>query len=288
MEIFRVVVYMFQMLGKLILGIVHLIGRLFYGGEKKKIEQDDDMKEIFGDDIAMEGEMEQADKVFYKAMTNAIKRTLLNLDDSFLRVIDNMSEEEFQLLIEKLESDVEEEGDKEIIFDRVRGDFTDAGKEFIEKKLFSSLVPEGFDKQKLEEARLHELEIDKNILEDEYFKSGDFLKFLRDEYGLSENVATKSLTVDEFEKIKLLFDDFKTGKIGEEEETEEKGDETPEIDKNFRHVFKESEELTKFIWTEYGITFAIYKELKPEELEIINKRYVNYIKENKIFPQKSE
>ena len=61
MEIFRVVVYMFQMLGKLILGIVHLIGRLFYGGEKKKIEQDDDMKEIFGDDIAMEGDRGIAD-----------------------------------------------------------------------------------------------------------------------------------------------------------------------------------------------------------------------------------
>lgn len=288
MEIFRVVVYMFQMLGKLILGIVHLVGRLFFGGEKKKIEQDDDMKEIFGEDIAMEGEMEQADKIFYKAMTNAIKRTLMNLDDSFLKVIDNMSEEEFKLLIEKLESDVQEEGDKEIIFDRIRGDFTDAGKDFIEKKLFSSLVPEGFDKNKLEEAKYHELEIDKQIIEDEYFKSGDFLRFLRDEYGLSENLATKSLSVEEFEKIKLLFDNYKAGKIGEEEVPEEQSEETPALDENFRHVFKESEELTKFIWTEYGITFSVYKELKPEELEIINKRYVNFIKENKIFPQKSE
>jgi len=286
MEIFRFVLIVFQAFGKLILRFIYLIKRLIIGGEKTEIKEDDQLKDIFGEEVSSGGQMEQSDKMFYTAMMGTIKRVMANMDEDFLKAVDNLKEEEFDLLMKKLGTDVKSEK-SERMFDKTRGDFTEEGKNFIERKLFSYLIPE--DKYNLPElpggVEYVEMKIEEDITTDEYFKNEDFIKFLIDEYGMSDKIAKKSLTKEDFDKIKMLFDNKKEKENSEETEKKSSNKEKEIPDENFATVYKESEKLKNFIWKEYGINYDIYKSLKPEELEIINKRYVNYIQDHKIFPQ---
>ena len=280
--------FMFRALAKLVTGSIDLIKRLFFGGEKKEIEEDEEMKAIFGDDAMMAGEMEVSDKIFYRAMMNTVKRSLANLDDSFLKVVDNMSDNEFEMLVKKLETDVKaESGSTSLLFDRMRGDFTDEGKRFIENKLFGNILPPEMmeELQRKKGIAGEDIEVHDKITSDEVFQDVEFLMYLKNEYGLSETVAPKSLSPEEFEKIKEMYKLRKPEEGDTGEGTDgEKSDTKKNEDAKYRTVIDKSSDLIKFIQEEYGISYGIYKDLKPEELEIINKRYLNFLSDKKAFP----